>query len=52
MKAYLFAPRQKKNKFGFGQKNTWYAKENVANDYVLSVIRKIENYDGENLIKH
>lgn len=42
------APTAKKYGFGFGQSMQWYADEPEAQDYVRSLIEKIEKYNGAN----
>lgn len=51
IKSEWFAPRQKYYGFGFGQSNMWYAKEEKSENYVVSIMNKINNYSGENLVR-
>lgn len=37
-------------KFGFGQSNVWYAREDVAEDYINKVVKQIKDYEGVNWI--
>ncbi len=46
----VYRKRQNPNNFGFGQSNMWYAREEGAQEYVLAIIKQIEEYDGDNLI--
>lgn len=43
-----YRKRQNKLNFGFGQSNIWYAKEEVAQQYVKQLIENIKHYNGEN----
>lgn len=40
----FFVPRAKRDGFGFGQSNVWYATMPECNEYVNKVIRYIESY--------
>ena len=49
------ACRAKADGFGFGQSNFWFADESQSpkvHDYVQDILRKIENYDGMNLMDY
>jgi len=41
---------QNPNNFGFGQSNMWYASEESSQDYVSSIIKQVEEYNGYNLV--
>ena len=40
----FIVPRAQQSDFGFGQSNIWYAKEDIADEYVHSVFKYINNY--------
>lgn len=44
------APRQRTTGFGFGQSNMWYAQEPRAKKYVDTILNKIMEYKGINMI--
>lgn len=43
-------PSSRKNAYGFGQSLIWYAREKEAEDYLKSLVEKINSYNGENWI--
>lgn len=47
---YWRVPYSKKNTYGLGQSEVWYAGEPEAEAYVRELAEKIENYDGDNWI--
>lgn len=44
------SPRKNISGFGFGQSNMWYAKEKEAQNFVDSVLIKINDYNGKNIV--
>jgi hypothetical protein len=42
--------RQNPDKFGFGQSNMWYAREDNAQDYVSNLVEQIDSYYGDNWV--
>lgn len=45
-----YRKNQNPNKFGFGQSNMWYAREDNAKYYVANIIKQIEEYTGANWV--
>ncbi len=51
IKPEWIAPRRKAFGYGFGRSNMWYAKEDAAKEYVESILKQINNYNGANNIR-
>lgn len=44
------APTSKKKSYGFGESLVWYASEEKAENYIKSLVKRINDYSGENWI--
>ncbi|MDE5770241.1 MAG: hypothetical protein K2I06_01240 [Ruminococcus sp.] len=43
-------PYSKKDGYGFGQSHIWYAREEKAENYLKSLVERINSYNGENWV--
>ena len=44
------APVAKKRTYGFGQSLIWYAREEKAQNYILKLVKNIDEYSGDNWV--